>query len=88
MGNQCCTKDTIEQDNGETLGGAGYSNLHGTQMIAGKMTARQLALIIKVCEQCEGGRDRDRGFKGEGLSKDAEANEGYFSELVWKQVAN
>ena len=32
-------------------------------MIAGKMTARQLALIIKVCEQCEGGRDRDRGSR-------------------------
>ena len=53
MGNQCCTKDTIDPDNGETLGG-GYSNLQGTQMLATKMSARQLALIIKVQARIRG----------------------------------
>ena len=52
MGNQCCTKDTIDGEHGETLGGR--HNFYETQITASKMTARQLALIIKVQARVRG----------------------------------
>lgn len=67
MGNQCCTKDTIDGENGETLGGR-HNNFYDTQITASKMTARQLALIIKVQARVRGliTRNKIRQSRGYG----------------------
>ena len=67
MGNQCCTKDTIDGENGETLGGR-HNNFYDTQITASKMTARQLALIIKVQARVRGliTRNKIRQSRGDG----------------------
>lgn len=51
MGNQCCTKDTIDQgDNINTL------NAHTADIntLAGRMTAQQMALLIKIQARIRG----------------------------------
>ena len=53
MGNSCCTKDTLEGDQGDFYGGRN-NDFHDTQLRANKMTARQLALLIKVQARVRG----------------------------------
>ena len=38
MGNTCCTKDTLDGEQGDTFGR--NNNFHDTQLRANKMTAR------------------------------------------------